>query len=98
MSRSTLAAFLVLPAALMLGACQGGGSDSPVASQPDRDACGARAYSDRIGKDHERYDFKALDRPVRIVGPDMAMTMDYRAERLNVDIDDKGRITRIWCG
>ncbi|MRU14904.1 hypothetical protein FDP25_05605 [Roseovarius sp. A21] len=26
------------------------------------------------------------------------MTMDHRPDRLNVDLDEAGRITRIWCG
>jgi hypothetical protein len=96
-------AALILPAALALAACGGGGAGQrgagqPVASAPVVDACGATAYSDRIGKDHSAFDFSAPSRPVRIVGPDMAMTMDYRTDRLNVDIDGTGRITRIWCG
>ncbi|WP_425500518.1 I78 family peptidase inhibitor [Roseovarius bejariae] len=24
--------------------------------------------------------------------------MDHRPDRLNVDLDEAGRITRIWCG
>lgn len=34
----------------------------------------------------------------RFIAPDTAITMDYRAERLNFDLDAAGVITRIWCG
>ncbi len=95
---------LFLSAATALAACGAGapgGARSgaqPVFSPAVSDSCGASGYSDRIGKDHKGFDFSAPNRPVRIVGPDMAMTMDYRIDRLNVDIDGRGRITRIWCG
>ncbi len=98
MSRSSLAACLAIPAALVLAACQPTTANDPVAFSPARDACGASSYWDRVGKNHKAYDFSAPDRPVRVLGPDTAMTMDYRTDRLNVDIDRGGKITRIWCG
>ncbi|WP_324753768.1 I78 family peptidase inhibitor [Roseovarius sp. Pro17] len=98
MLRSPLAACLVVPVALTLAACQPTEANDPVLNQPSRDACGASAYSNRIGTSHTQYDFSAPNRPVRILGPDTAMTMDYRIDRLNVDTDNSGRITRIWCG
>ncbi len=36
--------------------------------------------------------------PKRIIPPLTAVTRDYRMNRTNVDIDDNGIITRIWCG
>ncbi len=98
MSRLFAATCLIVPAALALAACQPTTANDPVLNRPDRDACGASAYSDRVGKDHTQYDFSAPDRPVRVLGPDTPMTMDYRIERLNVDIDKTNKITRIWCG
>jgi hypothetical protein len=35
---------------------------------------------------------------IRWISPGMAVTMDYREDRLNVDLDDKGVITRFRCG
>lgn len=35
---------------------------------------------------------------VRIIRPGMAVTMDYRAGRLNLHLDDADRITRVTCG
>jgi hypothetical protein len=98
MSRLFAATCLIVPAALALAACQPTTANDPVLNRPDRDACGASAYSDRVGKDHTQYDFSAPDRPVRVLGPDTPMTMDYRIDRLNVDIDKANKITRIWCG
>ncbi|PVA10414.1 hypothetical protein DC366_09280 [Pelagivirga sediminicola] len=98
MSRLSLAACLIAPAALALAGCQSANAKDPVVVRNDRDACGATAYSGRIGKDHRQYDFSAPNRPVRVLGPDSPMTMDHRLERLNVDIDTAGKITRIWCG
>jgi len=104
MPRRFSATTLVLTAATLLAACGGGapggrqGGAQSVYSPAATDSCGATGYSDRIGRDYKSYDFSAPNRPVRIVGPDTAMTMDYRTDRLNVDIDGRGRITRIWCG
>lgn len=35
---------------------------------------------------------------VRVIKPDMAVTMDYREDRLNIDVDDAGKIKRLHCG
>ena len=98
MSRIPFTACLIVPAALALAACQPTGAKDSGASRHDRDACGASAYSGRVGTDYKQYDFSAPNRPVRVLGPDTAMTMDHRVDRLNVDIDKSGKITRIWCG
>ncbi|WBY08690.1 I78 family peptidase inhibitor [Sphingomonas sp. 7/4-4] len=35
---------------------------------------------------------------VRWISPGMAVTMDFSEARLNLDLDDKGRIVRAHCG
>ena len=35
---------------------------------------------------------------IRVFGPGDAVTMDYRAGRLNVELDDGGNVVRIFCG
>jgi hypothetical protein len=35
---------------------------------------------------------------VRWIGPDMAVTMDYRADRLNGELDQDGAIVTLRCG
>ena len=37
-------------------------------------------------------------RAVRWIGPDDAVTMDYREDRLNIHVDARGRVTRVRCG
>lgn len=85
----------IAPIALM--ACQTG---TPPPSTPERapDTCGAAGYDHLIGTQHDARDFAAPGRVLRIIPPNSAVTMDYNTERLNVDIDDRGRVTRIWCG
>lgn len=34
----------------------------------------------------------------RIIPPNSAVTQDFRPDRVNVDLDEKGIVTRVWCG
>lgn len=35
---------------------------------------------------------------IRVIRPGTAVTKDFRIDRLNVDVDESGKITRIYCG
>lgn len=35
---------------------------------------------------------------VRVIGPDTVVTFDYRPDRLNLNHDYTGTITRVYCG
>ncbi|WP_298092232.1 I78 family peptidase inhibitor [uncultured Sphingomonas sp.] len=35
---------------------------------------------------------------LRVIGPDTMVTMDYRIDRLNVETDAAGIVTRLRCG
>lgn len=84
--------FLALPAlVLMLSACQ---PETGISE----DTCGADRLVALIGTAASDHDFSDPDRPHRIIPPNSAVTMDFRAERLNVDLDEAGQITRFWCG
>lgn len=64
----------------------------------DIPACDFKNY---IGLPVDKLDQKAIfgDRPVRVITPDMAVTMDYSAARINIMIDKTTRkITDITCG
>jgi len=37
-------------------------------------------------------------RPARILPPGSMMTMDYRPDRINVELDDNDIVTRVFCG
>ena len=63
--------------------------------QPD--TCGAGSFSYLIGKPASALDTLRFAQPMRHITPDTAVTMDYRAERLNIESDEKGVITRLYC-
>lgn len=35
---------------------------------------------------------------VRVLKPNQVVTMEFNAERLNLSVDDAGRVTRVNCG
>ncbi|MDQ2090896.1 I78 family peptidase inhibitor [Marimonas arenosa] len=83
-----------LPALLALTACMP--PDTP-SGRPSADACGAAQYNGLIGAPVAQADFSG-HAAVRIIPPGTAVTMDYRQDRLNVETDGAGIITRIYCG
>ncbi|WP_232491954.1 I78 family peptidase inhibitor [Novosphingobium kaempferiae] len=65
-------------------------------------SCGAEQFASYVGQKGTDDVIAAIqakrgDQPIRVIKPGMAVTMDYRAERLNVDLDDSGTITRFYC-
>lgn len=89
-------------AALTLAACQ---SESPAETPPPpaaEDACGAGKVARFLGKaltpsiEAEI----AADTPgsQRVIRPGDAVTMDFRADRLNIDLDAAGKIAKLRCG
>lgn len=58
--------------------------------------CGANAFRQVVGKQIGNVTVPA-DRDVRIIGPDTAVTMDYRPDRLNFDVDGQGKVLRVHC-
>ncbi len=83
--------FLPALAPLLLSAC----IEAP-AEPPPPDACGAEALQHLAGRP-----LFALTTPptgARPLRPGMPMTMDFHADRLNVELDGQDRIARIFCG
>ena len=52
-------------------------------------------YSDRLARRARRAAGAGV---VRKLAPGQAYTMEYRADRLNLDVDRRGRIRAIRCG
>lgn len=77
---------------LSLAALSGCMSGGPGTEAPE---CGAEALQSRVGTPVAQYEFAD---GTRIIPPGTAVTMDYRSDRLNVETDDDGVITRIYCG
>lgn len=51
-----------------------------------------------VGKPVDEAAVKETGRVYRILKPDSMMTMDHSPDRINVVHDDKGVVTRVWCG
>ncbi|HEY4530316.1 MAG TPA: I78 family peptidase inhibitor [Luteimonas sp.] len=110
LSARTLAALLATPLACMATACSsttapgGSGAQPPIANEDvTGGSCDAKAASAHVGQmldEQVAAQAKAAAgaRGVRIIRPGMAVTMDYRAGRLNLEVDDQGRIIRASCG
>ena len=62
------------------------------------DSCDADALGYLVGQDIDEIDTATLPQPRRIIPPGTAVTMDYRADRTNFELDDEGRVVRVYCG
>ena len=65
---------------------------------PVEDACGANGLQDLVGQSAKKLEVMRFAKPVRIIRPGMAVTMDYSAERLNIEINEAKIISRVSCG
>lgn len=72
---------------------------APGGAQPPgpSDACGASKLQALVGKSLGSLDVKTLPSVPRQIGPDMAVTADYRPDRLNIEYDAKNVITKVSC-
>lgn len=93
---------LALPLALLATAgCQY--DKPPETAPPPPGKCVADSLADLTGKTRsEAVAKKALRlsgaKSIRWISPGMAVTMDYREDRLNLDLDAGGKIVRAHCG
>ena len=85
-----IASIVVLPAAVLMAACQSNQGSV-------EDACGADGYQTIVGSPLAAVTLPA-DLGARIIQPGTAVTTDYNAERINIEVDVDGRITRVFCG
>ena len=81
-------------ALLALAACV----SEPPAVAAEEDQCGASAQQGLIGQSREVLTEKSFTGPVRVIGPNQAVTMDFNPERINLETDAVGIITRVFCG
>lgn len=54
-----------------------------------------RAASSEVGAEAQRL---TGGRGIRWIQPGQAVTMDFRADRINIELDARNRVTRITCG
>lgn len=98
--------FSLVSAASLLAAC----SSTPVAPSTGTSGtttpagqCNADAVQWAVGKEGNETNINRVWREsgaglLRPIGPNQAVTMDFRADRVNVTLDKDNRITRVSCG
>ena len=90
---------LIFAGVALLAACQPAPPrTSPEEPAPTRDTCGASALQTLIGRPARVLETMKFATVVRIIRPGMAVTMDYVPDRLNIEIDADGDISRVTCG
>jgi hypothetical protein len=62
------------------------------------DRCGASRLSGYAGQHPDTLDPQYLPQVVRLIRPGDAVTEDFSAARLNVNVGQDGLIRRFWCG
>lgn len=66
-------------------------------------SCDAEAAQRFVGRNADEDTVRAAvsasgAKAVRVIEPDMMVTMDYRGDRLNIRVNDTGKIIGIACG
>lgn len=90
-------------AAALLVACQPYASEPGDAGAfPEADLCGSTKVANWVGKTDSPAARAAIAKAsgaknIRWITPGMAVTMDYRQDRLNANIDEAGRFTGFNC-
>ncbi|MBY0563257.1 MAG: hypothetical protein K2P58_03640 [Hyphomonadaceae bacterium] len=62
-----------------------------------QDICGASAFDYLLGTPASEIDQTTLPEGARIITPDMMVTQDFRADRLNIITDTDGRVSSLSC-
>ncbi len=75
----------------------GARSDPAAVEDPTRTACLTEEQKALLGQD-EAAARAVLPDDARIIPPNSMITQDHRPNRVNVDLDEAGKVIRIWCG
>ncbi|MFJ4153422.1 I78 family peptidase inhibitor [Pseudomonas sp. NPDC089752] len=102
-TRASLATLLV--AAVLAGCSTGGnsGGGAPAAAAGNDGRCEASGANFAIGKQGsaellEQARKASGSQMARILKPRDMVTLEYRSERLNLNVDEQGVVTRVNCG
>lgn len=102
---------LVFAALIAVGGCDQKAADA--GAEPDKLAgafdgelkdCAAAAHALSVWVGKPYADAASVLQPagpvtaIRVIRPGTMVTRDYRIDRLNVDLDDKDVVTKIYCG
>ncbi|WP_254216473.1 I78 family peptidase inhibitor [Tabrizicola sp. TH137] len=89
---------------LVLGTAACVPSSPPYAGDPGPvsgggvNACGALDLQYLVGAPARDLEAIQFNKPVRVIYPGSAVTMDFNPERLNFEVDRAGRVARVTCG
>jgi len=72
-------------------------TSAPISPLPTQDTCNAAQYSGLIGQDATALERVMILGQVRVIRPNTAVTMDFRPERINFNVDGANRIASISC-
>ena len=91
----------IIPLTLIVSACAP--AQPPVTPDPVAGACQTEALAGMLGwrwSDARRGEALRVSgaRSLRVIRPGDAVTMDFRADRLNVHLDARGQVDRFACG
>ncbi len=104
-TRSSALAGFALVSALALAGCSST-TNPPDTSMPPPVDCGAQALSGKTGQSvvgSTAQDVRvggesiAVPGSIRVITPGMAVTQDFRADRLNLEVDASGNLVRAYC-
>lgn len=91
-----------LASLLLLAACAS--AEAPAANPPQnaeqataQDTCGMSRFRHLIGTQADHIDRATLPPRTRVITPDMMVTMDFSAERLNIMVGTDGRVGSLRC-
>ncbi len=88
----------------LAGACASGPADapaepeSPALPSASNDTCGSSMFAELIGKPIDGPGVPGESRLNRHIKPGTQVTMDYVAQRMNIEADAQGVIQRVTCG
>jgi Peptidase inhibitor I78 family len=85
---------------MVLGGCVAGQgfSTSPDAAIVPAGSCAAGQHQDWVGQRVDVLNEVTLPEGTRVLFPTTPATMDFREDRMNVEVDKSDTITRVFCG
>lgn len=95
MGKETAMRALALLPLLALAACVE--PTPPAEPEPAPDLCNAASMQGLVGQPASVLQDMMLRAGTRVINPGDAVTMDFRADRMNVEIGANGRIEKIAC-
>lgn len=67
-------------------------------NRPAPDTCQMAQFTSLVGTVSADIDRATLPAGARVICHDCVVTMDYRADRLNIELGADGKVTRLHCG